>query len=535
MVLTRIPFRNTGYFSSLICELIDGHPALDEFISRPVELDQFKAQMEEKSQYYPLAHRKKLVEVLHEQYRSLPNTTAVEAQLSQLKKDSTFTVTTGHQLNLFTGPLYFFYKIVSAINLCKQLKEAYPKNDFVPVYWMATEDHDFEEISFFHFQGKKIQWNTTSHGPVGRLSLETLTPLLDLFEQSLGESDRALEIKSLIKSTYRTSATLAEATRKLVHHFFADEGLVILDADNSTLKQSFATQIKNDLSHHHCKESVATTIQSIQEKYSSDYAPQVNPREINLFYMKDDLRERIVKTDQGYSTTDSGTDFTKESLWKEVEEHPERFSPNVLLRPLYQEILLPNLCYIGGGGELAYWLQLKQFFRKEGVPFPLLLLRNSAVLVPQKTAGKIERLQLEKDEMFLDRTALINKKIRQISNIDLDLQFLKDRLTEQFDYLHDIVAQTDPTFEGTVNAQRQKQFNGIDALEKRLLNAQKKKLVDHVQRLTLLHEQLFPNNSLQERHANFFSFYLEYGQELLPLLLKQLDPLQLEFCWIELP
>ncbi len=279
----------------------------------------------------------------------------------------------------------------------------------------------------------------------------------------------------MIKATYRTSATLAEATRKLVHHFFAEEGLVILDADHSSLKRHFIPQIKNDLSLHHCKESVEGTIHSIQENYSSEYTPQVNPREINLFYLKDDLRERLIKTARGYSTTESGIDFSKESLWKEVEDYPERFSPNVLLRPLYQEIILPNLCYIGGGGELAYWLQLKQFFKKERVPFPILLLRNSAVIVPQKTARKIERLQLEKDAMFLDRTALINKKIRQVSNIDLDLQFLKNKLIEQFDHLQTLVAQTDPSFKGTVAAQRQKQFNGIDALEKRLLNAQKKK------------------------------------------------------------
>ena len=205
------------------------------------------------------------------------------------------------------------------------------------------------------------------------------------------------------------------------------------------------------------------------------------------------------------------------------------------MRPLYQEVILPNLCYIGGGGEIAYWLELKAYFKKEGVPFPLLLLRNSAVLAAQKTVRKIKQLDLEKEELFLNRTALINKKIRQISNIDLDLQFLKEKLEEQFEYLESLVELTDSSFKGTVKAQKKKQFNGIDALEKRLLNAQKKKLVDHVQRLTLLHEMLFPNNSLQERQSNFFEFYLSHGEDLLRLLFEQLDPLKLEFSWIELP
>ena len=205
------------------------------------------------------------------------------------------------------------------------------------------------------------------------------------------------------------------------------------------------------------------------------------------------------------------------------------------MRPLYQEVILPNLCYIGGGGEIAYWLQLKNYFERENIAFPLLLLRNSALLISAKNTKKLNRLGLDFESVFLKRTPLINKKIRAISNIDLDLQPLKDKLTKQFDYLESLVEATDPSFEGTVKAQKQKQFKGIDQLEKRLLNAQKKKLVDHVERLSTLHEALFPQESLQERHANFFEFYLEYGADLLPQLFDQLDPLQLEFSCIELP
>jgi bacillithiol synthase len=535
MALTRIPYRNTGYFSSLICDLIEGHPDLESQVSAPVRLEEFEKQIALKMKYYSLSTRKTLVKALRAQYQGLSSTKKVEAKLSLLAKETTFTVTTGHQLNLFTGPLYFFYKIISTIKLCKQLKQKYPQFDFVPIYWMATEDHDFEEISYFFFQGKKLQWNEQSQGPVGRLSLASLGPLLNIFEKLLGDSDRAKEIKAIIQKTYRTAANLADATQKLVHHFFGEEGLVILDADRKNLKTCFVPQIKNDLERHHCKDTVEETITKIKTSYSDKYTPQVNPREVNLFYLTDKLRERIVKTDTAYATSKTNKTFTKEALWAEVENHPEYFSPNVLMRPLYQEVILPNLCYIGGGGEIAYWLELKSYFKKERVPFPLLLLRNSAVLATQKTERKIKQLDLEKEELFLKRTALINKKIRQISNIDLDLQFLKEKLEEQFEYIESLIESTDPSFKGTVKAQKQKQFNGIDTLEKRLLNAQKKKLVDHVQRLTLLHEMLFPNNSLQERQSNFFEFYLSHGEDLLPLLFEQLDPLKLEFSWIQLP
>ena len=535
MPLTRIPYRNTGYFSPLICDLVDQHPALEAFQTKAIYSDAFKAQIKHKEAHFSESARQLLVKALKQQYQELPDSELVNQNIALLTAPTTFTITTGHQLNLFTGPLYFVYKIISTIKLCQQLKAKYPKHDFVPVYWMATEDHDFDEISFFNFKGKKIKWSQESSGAVGRLNLEELAPLLHRFEQELGESKSANKIKQWIKQTYQSASTLAEATLRLVHELFADYGLVILDADKPYLKAKFIPYIKNELTQNTCEKAVNQSIQELKDKYNKAYSPQVNPREINLFYLTDEKRERIISTTSGFALADGEKTFSTEELLAEVDNYPERFSPNVLMRPLYQEVLLPNLCYIGGGGEIAYWLQLKNYFKAENIPFPLLLLRNSALIVSKKNNQKLARLGLDPETMFLKRMPLINKKIREISNIDLDLQPFKEKLTEQFNYLESLVAETDSSFAGTVNAQKQKQFKGIDRLEKRLLNAQKKKLVDHVERLTTLHELLFPNESLQERQANFFEFYLDYGDTLLPHLFENLDPLKLEFSWIVLP
>jgi len=133
----------------------------------------------------------------------------------------------------------------------------------------------------------------------------------------------------------------------------------------------------------------------------------------------------------------------------------------------------------------------------------------------------------------LRRAPLINKKIRQISNVDLDLQFLKKTLSENFTYLEKLTQQTDASFLGAVAAQRQKQFNGIDHLEKRLLQAQKKKLKDQVERLTQLYESLFPEEKLQERQLNFTTFYLEFGPYFIPNLMQAFDPLGQNLVWID--
>ena len=217
---------------------------------------------------------------------------------------------------------------------------------------------------------------------------------------------------------------------------------------------------------------------------------------------------------------------------QELKAYPERFSPNVIARPLYQEVILPNLCYIGGGGEIAYWLELKSAFESMKVPFPILLLRNSALVITEKQSEKLKRMQLSEEDLFLKQSSLINKKIREISNIDIDFSPQKKLLEQQFKDLYELAEQTDKSFIGAVKAQEVKQKKGLDNLEKRLLKAQKRKLKDHVLRMTDIQNQLFPGKSLQERNLNFSELYLEYGEELIPMLVKALKPLQLEFTVI---
>jgi bacillithiol biosynthesis cysteine-adding enzyme BshC len=261
-----------------------------------------------------------------------------------------------------------------------------------------------------------------------------------------------------------------------------------------------------------------------------NYGIQVNPREINYFYLKDGLRERIIEKDGLYYINDTDLSFTEKELLEELDSYPERFSPNVISRPLYQEIILPNLCYIGGGGELAYWLELKSSFEEMGITFPILLLRNSALIITQKQDDKLTKLNLDIADLFLKQSSFINKKIRTISNIDIDFSSQRQHLQEQFQGLYNLAEQTDKSFLGAVKAQEVKQLKGLENLEKRLLKAQKRKLKDHVVRMTEIQNELFPNKSLQERNLNFSELYLEYGKELIPALMSALKPLSEEFA-----
>ena len=528
---SEIPFYKTGYFSSLICDYLDGNKELSTLYNRFPNIESFEKQIEEKKgfDYFSISHRKVLVSVLKEQYERIQTSEATEKNIDSLISEDTFTITTGHQLNLFTGPLYFLYKIVSTINLSKELKAKYPNRHFVPVYWMATEDHDFEEINYFNFKGKKIHWNLDASGPVGALSTDGLDAVFKLFSQDLGNSKNAQYLKDIFERAYLKHDNLADATRYLANELFKEYGLVIIDANNKELKKQFVPFMEDELLNATSFKCVSKSNEHISELSNQSYNIQVTPRELNLFYIKKNLRERIVFEDDIYKVVNTDIVWTKNDMMAHLQEMPERFSPNVIMRPLYQEVILPNLCYIGGGGELAYWFQLKDFFNKVNVPFPILLLRNSVLIKSENQHKKLESLNISDEDIFLKRDVFINKKVREISNIDIDFSTQKQHLLNQFQDLYKLAEQTDKSFIGAVKAQEVKQLKGLDNLEKRLLKAQKRKLSDEVTRMTELQNELFPNGGLQERNSNFSEFYLEYGEQLVPTLIKYLEPLNHKF------
>ncbi|MBO0331741.1 bacillithiol biosynthesis cysteine-adding enzyme BshC [[Muricauda] lutisoli] len=523
-----IPFKETGYFSQLICDYLDQKKGLSPFFNRYPLPENFGDQIKEKTANYPKEHRAVLVNSLRNQYKGIQVSKATQKNIDSLEKETSFTVVTGHQLNLFTGPLYFLYKIVSTMNLAKKLNKEHPNHHVVPVYWMATEDHDFDEINYFNLHGKKIHWNKKASGAVGRLSTEGLDEVYEIFVSELGNLGLTDRLKELFKKAYLEHSNLTGATRYLANALFGEEGLVIVDGDDKELKKLLVPYAKTDIVDHTPYQKISDTIQTLGE-VSPDYTIQVNPREINYFYLKDDLRERIILKKGKYHVINTHIDFSKEELLQELESYPERFSPNVVARPLYQEVILPNLCYIGGGGELAYWLELKSYFDEVGVTFPMLMLRNSALLITEKQSEKVEKMGLKVSHLFMKQHSLINKKIRDISNIDIDFSPQKKLLEEQFQHMYELAEKTDKSFLGAVKAQEVKQKKGLDKLEKRLLRAQKRKLKDHVVRLTDLQNELFPNQSLQERQLNFSEIYLEMGEDLFPLLLNTLDPFLQDF------
>ncbi len=371
MKVEQLPFDKVQRFAPIFLDYISDKESLRPFYAERPSVEGIGKILEERR--LSAQHREVLVDVLNEQYADLEAHEAVHQNIEKLKDQKTFTITTGHQLNLFTGPLYFIYKIVTVINACKQLKSQYPDYEFVPVYWMATEDHDFDEINHFNLFGKKYSWESDQTGPVGRFDTSSMEDLLKSIAEPI----------EIFESAYLEGATLADACCRYVNALFEEEGLVVLDADNKELKRLFAPIIEADILTQTANKLVhATNDKMIQAGYKS----QAFSREINFFYLQDGLRERIVQKGDEFTVKDTDYAWDQAALREEIANHPENFSPNVIMRPLYQETILPNLGYVGGPAEVAYWLQLKDVFAHYETSFPVLMPRNFAMVIDHVAA-----------------------------------------------------------------------------------------------------------------------------------------------------
>src|SRR5690606_15924081 len=345
-------------------------------------------------------------------------------------------------------------------------------------------------------------------------------------KKEFGESENGKKLSQYFSDAYTKHNNLADATRFLANKLFYHTGLVIVDGNDAELKKCFIPYAEKELTENLSFKEISTTTKRLTDL---GFPEQVHPREINLFYLNENLRERIIEKEGRFYINETDISFSKKEILEELQNHPERFSPNALLRPLYEEVVLPNLCYIGGGGELAYWFQLKDYFEKVGVTFPMLLLRNSALLISEKWAKKMQKLDVSPEELFLPENELRSKRAKELSPIPIDFSPQKDFLQKQFTDLYKIAEQTDKSFLGAVKAQEKKQLNGLDKLERRLLKAQKRKFLDEIERVIQIQEELFPNQSLQERMDNFSEYYLEYGHDFLERLKDKLNPLEMNF------
>jgi bacillithiol biosynthesis cysteine-adding enzyme BshC len=360
MKVTYYSLKQTGRFNRLFLDYIEQCKNLSTFYSYLPIIDAFAYAINDILKVN--INRKLLTEVIIEQYQKsncpLPN------GLELLLHENTFTVCTGHQLCLFTGPLYVIYKIITTINLAEALKNQYSDYNFIPIFWMLSEDHDFEEVNYVNVFGKKIEWKKKQGGAVGRYSTKGMDSVISELKNVLGDALNAQELIQLFTDAYVKHSNYASATRYLINKLFGRYGLLILDADDKRLKNEFHEVIYRDIFDNINYNAVSKTISDLK---SYGYDAQVIPKEVNFFILSKNFRARIYK-----HQVEKEPEVWKKKLQIEI----ERFSPNVVTRSLYQQKILPNIAYVGGPAEIAYWLEYKKMFESNKVFFPVLIPRN---------------------------------------------------------------------------------------------------------------------------------------------------------------
>ncbi len=518
-----LSYHDTHSFSKLVLDYVNDEPFLKSFYSYRPDLDGLKKAFQSRDFK---GNRAELVEVLTRQYQNVKTNKAVSHNIQSLAEKNTFTVTTGHQLNLFTGPLYFIYKIVTTINLALELKIANPDKNFVPIYWMATEDHDFEEINHVSVDEKNISWIQQTNGATGRLSTKTVEAAVLAYKGYLGISKNGKKLAKLVENAYLQNDNLADATRVLVNSLFERYGLVIINADEPTLKKQFIKIMEQDILEQHSETIIEKTSKILNDK---GYKTQVNGREINFFYLKDNLRERIILKDNQYTINHTDIRFTKEELIKEINEYPERFSPNVIMRPLYQEVILPNIAYIGGGAEVSYWMQLKDNFDFYKTDFPVLLLRNSALLIDERSANNLIKLGFKLEHAFLSTEELQKIWIEKNTNSRLNLKDELNSVEIIFEQIKLNAFKIDKTLESSAESAKTKTMRLLSNFEKKLFRAEKRKHNVSLQQIENVKARLFPTGVLQERVVNIAPMYVNYGEDFLSSLIENFDPLGGDF------
>ncbi|MGK2861965.1 MAG: bacillithiol biosynthesis cysteine-adding enzyme BshC [Chitinophagaceae bacterium] len=526
---TRIPYRQTGVFSKIVIDYIDQAEALKPFVAHQPIPEGIKHAISARKSI-PV-NRKLLVDELSTQYNDIETSGAVQKNINALLSPDTFTITTAHQNNIFTGPLYFIYKILHAIKLSEHLNTQLVPYKFVPVYYIGSEDADLDELNHIYLNGEKLVWNTMQTGAVGRMKIDNdFLKLISAIEGQLGVFPFGKETVSLIKDCYRPDEDIQMATFRMVNALFSEYGLIILLPDNAKLKEQLLPVFEDDL----LNQTASKLVEKTSAKLGESYKVQVHPREINLFYLLDNIRERIVLRDTKYQVLNTGISFSKEELMTELKNHPERFSPNVILRGLYQVFIMPDIVFIGGGGELAYWLELKDMFNHYQVPYPVQLVRNSFLIIEDKWRKKMDKLGLSIEEIFQSEQELINLLVSRHSDKKTELNGTLSATEQIYEEIKKQAVSIDVTLEKHVDSLKSSTMHRLKELEKKMLRAEKRKFSDQQRQIHILKEKLFPEKGLQERYDNMLYYYAILGSSFIQKVYEHSLTLEQEFVVLEM-
>jgi bacillithiol synthase len=453
-------------------------------------------------------------------------------RIAELCAPQGLAVFTGQQTGLFGGPLFTLYKALTTVSLAARLQQEL-RRPVVPMFWMASEDHDVAEADHVHLAdrtGGLIQLRHHAWGPppgfipanlrLGPAIQETLGRLKDL----LPATEFTASLCDALAQAYAPERTLTEAFARWMIHLLGETGLVLVDAADPRMKQLAADIFRRELDE--APRSSGLILEASHALRALGYPAQIEARPdgVNCFLLQDG-RRALVRNQEGIQLRDSREPLSSASLRRILEEAPERFSPNVALRPVVQDALFPNLAYIAGPGELAYFAQLGSVYAAFEVPMPVIVPRASLSLLEPRTARLLERFHLGLPDLTVEPEQLASRILRTQLPPDLEatLAAARIQIDELFLRVGGAVASVDPTLKATAGQTAGHVKGHLEQLERKAVQALKRREADTRQQLQRLCEALMPTGKLQERIYPALPYLAKYGPRLIQTLREQID------------
>jgi bacillithiol biosynthesis cysteine-adding enzyme BshC len=471
--------------------------------------------------------------ILKEQYSTLNPSDKTKQNIELLNDKKTLTIITGQQLGILGGPLYTFYKIITTIKLSEYLSERYDDYKFVPVFWLEGDDHDFNEVrsikvfdeanNLLTIGYKDVIEEDELRQSVGKINFDqSINVFFDQLDKALKPSDFKDSILERLKNIYKEGRSFKDAFRQLMFDFFDEYGLVIFDPQDDEVKKLLKPVFKKEITDFRAHTEKLVHVSATLEEL---YHAQVKVKPVNLFLRVDEGRYSIEPVDNEYRLKRKRRSFSQEQLLELLENEPDKFSPNVLLRPICQDYLFPTAFYVAGPSEISYFAQIKQLYDIYDIQQPIIYPRSSVTLLENSIANSLEKYSVSINDIFIDIESIKKKIVNSVEENSVDEMFtdINNQIELSFDQLKEKLIDLDKTIADSSNRYRDKIINSISELKSKAEKAQQKKYEVTLRQVDRAAVHLFPNSNLQEREINFVYYTNKYGEDFLKKLFDEIQ------------
>lgn len=477
-------------------------------------------------------HRNKLSEAIKLQYSDVKTSKQTQANIESLKSPNTIAIVTGQQLGLFGGPLYTIYKSITAIKLASYLKDKFEGFHFVPVFWLEGDDHDFEEVRSINLINDKNQIINVKYedgeieeinrGNIGNLMFNNnIEQLFSLLSVELRETEFKSQLLELLQNFYQPGKSFLESFRELMIKLFDEYGLIIFNPIDPGVKKLLTPIFSKEITSYRDHTGILVERSAELEEL---YHAQVKVKAINLFYIDENERLLIEPVDNDFRLKGKRKRFTLDELISAINNSPEKFSPNVLLRPICQDYLFPTGFYVGGPSEVSYFAQVTPLYNLYGLVEPVIYPRSSATILEKGAQAILDKYKLNFPDVFLTEDQLFTKVIMADSGSDLNNIFNEaiNNIRTALAPINEKLNGIDKTLTDLTGKSRERIEQIIDFLKSKAIEAEKRKHEATTRQLGKVRNVLYPNDGLQEREINFIYFANKYGMDIIKWIYSEL-------------